>query len=39
LAVAFSDGLEVAADVDPYGMQWQAWRRPVPACLTAPELL
>jgi hypothetical protein len=26
-------------DVDPYGMQWQAWRRPVPTCFTAPELL
>jgi hypothetical protein len=39
LAVAFSYGLEVAADIDPYGMQWQAWRRLVPACLTAPELL
>jgi hypothetical protein len=32
-------GLQEVADDDPYGMQWQAWRRPVPACLTAPELL
>jgi hypothetical protein len=24
LAMAFSNGLEVAVDVDPYGMQWQA---------------
>jgi hypothetical protein len=39
LAMAFSDGLEITIDVDPYGMQWQAWRRPVPECLTAPELL
>jgi hypothetical protein len=39
LTVASSDGLEVAVDVDPYGVQWQAWRRPVPACLTAPEWL
>jgi hypothetical protein len=30
LAVASSDGLEEAADGDPYGIQWQAWRRPVP---------
>jgi hypothetical protein len=32
-------GLEGAADVDPYGMQWQVWRRPVPARFTVPELL
>jgi hypothetical protein len=32
-------GLEGIADVDPYRMQWQAWRRPVPARFTAPELL
>jgi hypothetical protein len=32
-------GLEGVADVDPYGMQWQVWRRPVPARFTAPELL
>jgi hypothetical protein len=32
-------GLEGVADVDPYGIQRQAWRRPVPACFTAPELL
>jgi hypothetical protein len=37
--MASSDGLEVAIDVDPYGVQWQAWRRPVPACLTAQERL
>jgi hypothetical protein len=34
-----SDGLEEAVDGDPYGVQWQAWRRPVPACSTASELL
>jgi hypothetical protein len=34
-----SGGLEGVADNDPYGIQWQAWQRPVPACLTAPELL
>jgi hypothetical protein len=39
LTVASSDGLEVAVDVDPYGVQWQAWWRPVPACLTTPEWL
>jgi hypothetical protein len=39
LTVASLDGLEVAVDVDPYGVQWQAWRRPVPACFTAPEWL
>jgi hypothetical protein len=32
-------GLEGVADDDPYGIQWQAWRRPVPACLTVSELL
>jgi hypothetical protein len=32
-------GLEGVADDDPYEVQWQAWRRPVPACLTVPELL
>jgi hypothetical protein len=31
--------VEEAVDGDPYGAQWQAWRRPVPACSTAPELL
>jgi hypothetical protein len=36
LAVASPGRLEEVADVDPYGVQWQ---RPVPACLTAPELL
>jgi hypothetical protein len=36
---ASSDWLEEAVDGDPYGVQWQAWRRPVPACPTAPELL
>jgi hypothetical protein len=39
LAVASPGGLEGVAGVDPYGIQWQAWRRPVPACITAPELL
>jgi hypothetical protein len=39
LTVASSDGLEEAIDDDPYEMQWQAWRRLVPACLTAPERL
>jgi hypothetical protein len=39
LTVVSSDGLEEAVDGDPYGIQWQAWRRPVPACLTAPEWL
>jgi hypothetical protein len=32
LAGASSDGLEEAVDGDSYGVQWQAWRRPVPAC-------
>jgi hypothetical protein len=39
LTVASSYGLEVAVDVDPYGVQWQAWRRSVPACSTASEWL
>jgi hypothetical protein len=39
LTVVSSDGLEEAVDGDPYGIQWQVWRRPVPACLTAPEWL
>jgi hypothetical protein len=26
-------GLEGAVDGDPYGVQWQAWRRPVPRVL------
>jgi hypothetical protein len=39
LAVTSPGGLEGVADVDPYGIQWQAWRRPVPACFTAPALL
>jgi hypothetical protein len=30
LTVVSSDGLEEAVDDDPYGIQWQAWRRPVP---------
>jgi hypothetical protein len=38
-AVMSPGGLEGAADVDPYGMQWQVWRRPVPARFTVPELL
>jgi hypothetical protein len=39
LAVLSSGGLEGVADDDPYGIQWQAWWHPVPARLTAPELL
>jgi hypothetical protein len=39
LTVASLDGLEEAVDVDSYRIQWQAWWRPVPACLTAPERL
>jgi hypothetical protein len=39
MAVMSPGGLEGIADDDPYRMQWQAWRRPAPACLTAPELL
>jgi hypothetical protein len=31
--------VEEAVDGDPYGVQRQAWRRPVPACSTATELL
>jgi hypothetical protein len=30
LTVASSDRLEEAVDDDPYGIQWQAWRHPVP---------
>jgi hypothetical protein len=37
-AVMSSDGLEGAADVGPYGGQWQVRRRPVPARSTALEL-
>jgi hypothetical protein len=33
--VASPDGLEEVVDVDPYGVQWQAWRCPVLACLSA----
>jgi hypothetical protein len=39
LAVMSPGGLEGVADDDPYGIQWQAWGRPVLARLTAPELL
>jgi hypothetical protein len=39
MAVMSSGGLEGVADVDPYGVQRQAWRCPVPARSTAPELL
>jgi hypothetical protein len=39
LTVVSSDGLEEAVDGDPYGIQWQAWRRPVPARLTVLEWL
>jgi hypothetical protein len=35
--VASSGGLEAIADVDPYGVQRQAWRRPFLVRLTAPE--
>jgi hypothetical protein len=38
-AVMSPGGLEGVADVDPYGIQWWAWRRPVPARSTAPEQL
>jgi hypothetical protein len=34
-----SSGLEGAVDGDPYGVQWRAWRRPIPACPTASEWL
>jgi hypothetical protein len=37
MAVTPLDGLEGVADVDPYGTQWQSWRRPVPARFTAPK--
>jgi hypothetical protein len=39
LAVMSLGGLEGVADVDPYGIQRQAWWRPVLTRLTAPELL
>jgi hypothetical protein len=39
MAVMSPCRLEEVANVDPYRMQWQTWRRPVPACFTAPELL
>jgi hypothetical protein len=39
MAVMSPGGLEGVADVDPYGIQWRAWRRPIPARSTAPELL
>jgi hypothetical protein len=39
MVVMSPGGLEGVADVDPYGIQWQAWRPPVPARPTAPELL
>jgi hypothetical protein len=39
LAGASSDGLKEAVDGDPYGAQWQAWWRPVPACPTATEFV
>jgi hypothetical protein len=37
LAVMLPGGLEGVADVDPYWIQWQSWRRPVPARFTAPK--
>jgi hypothetical protein len=39
MAAMSPGGLEGVADVDPYGIQWRAWWRPVPACFTASELL
>jgi hypothetical protein len=30
-------GPEGAVDGGPYGVQWQAWRRPIPVCPIAPE--
>jgi hypothetical protein len=39
MAAMSPGGLEGIADIDPYRMQWQAWRRPVPACFTASGLL
>jgi hypothetical protein len=39
MSVMSSGGLEGVADVDPYEIQWQVWRCPVPARSTAPELL
>jgi hypothetical protein len=39
MVVMSPGGLGGVADVDPYGIQWQVRRRPVPARFTAPELL
>jgi hypothetical protein len=39
MTVMSPGGLEGVADVDPYGVQWPAWRRPVPARSATPELL
>jgi hypothetical protein len=39
MVVMSPGGLEGVADVDPYGMQWQVWRRPAPARFIAPKLL
>jgi hypothetical protein len=39
MAVTSPGGLEGVADVDPYRMQWRAWRCPVPARFAASELL
>jgi hypothetical protein len=33
------EGRGIVVDSDPYEVQWQAWRRPVPACLTTSEQL
>jgi hypothetical protein len=38
-AVMSPGGLEGVADIGPYGAQWQVRQRPVPACITVPELL
>jgi hypothetical protein len=39
MVVMSPGGLKGVDDVDPYEIQWQAWRRPVPARFTVPELL
>jgi hypothetical protein len=39
MAVVSSDRLEGAADVGPYGAQWQVMWRPVPTCSTVLEPL
>jgi hypothetical protein len=43
LTVASSDGLQEVVDDDPYGIQWQAWRCPVPhgagVVVTVPDVV